>query len=300
VCGLIQRSRIAVPGLIALSLLLLWTSPACPALLKDIRFGEHETFTRIVLEFDGSAVADPILLEEYKRMTLIYTDIHPELVRKIPVERAEGIEELQIHTDGDQLRISFQFTHETANLKTSTLDNPWRLVIDFSLVPSPPPVPEPQAIIYPPDFSEAVREVVPISLRLEDEDASVYPPTDMPPNPDDEQPAQDAAEPGHPMPSHAIAHDTPVQDNPEHAASSGRSTPKTPRSLYYMAIALVVITVGSLTLLLVMMLHPRNALSLRQGRRPNLNTNEHLEYQDNRLTVLNARIKEQLERYEKE
>jgi hypothetical protein len=301
VCGLIQRSPIAVPGLIALSLLLLWASPACPALLKDIRFGEHETFTRIVLEFDGSAGAAPLLLEEFKRITLIYTDIHPELARKIPVERAGGIEELKIHTDGDQLRISFHFTHEIENLKTSTLDNPWRLVIDFSIVPSPPPAPEPQAamadITHPPDFSGAVLEVEPVSLRLEDEDA---PQSDIQPNPENEQPAQDAAGPGHPMPSHAIAYDTPVNAESARAASSDRSTPKTSGSLYYMAIALVVITVGSLTLLLVMMLHPRNALSLRQSRRPHLNTNEYLETQGNRPTVLNARIKEQLEMYEKE
>jgi hypothetical protein len=256
-----------------LVLLLLSAAPVRAAVLKDIRIGEHPDFTRIVLELDGKDEASPFLLEEEQHLILVFNDTFPELVRRIPVERTQEIEDLQILSEKGELRVSFRFAQALSTLQWSMIDNPLRLIIDFSfrlLSPLPSTAPQwtlPELVLRP--EPEPAIQVTPLEGRYDDR-----------------------------VEVSAHAQDAPTQKEPVREEPSAGAASKTSGSLYVTAVALVVLTVGSLALLLLMMLLPRNSATSRRCPKSNLSIGDCLKRQDDRLTALDARIKEQLEKYE--
>jgi hypothetical protein len=306
VCSLIKKGGSTFTGLIAFCILLLWFSQADAAAIHDIRFGDHAAFTRIVLESDENLDPAPVLFEHDNRLTMLLTGCRPDLVRKVPVDRVKEIETWHIITEKGALRVEFLFNQYIAKLESSVIDNPWRLIVDVYWPIAPPPLtishPTIPAMQTLPNFSDSAFYIEPVQLQSDGAATMIATDTteDTPPLPPDNPPAPQISASVASLASSApdAVRDMRLHSEPSPTAPYARTTPKSSSPLYYMAVALVVITVGSLTLLLIMMLLPRGPISLRQERVQNLSTKECLIAQEKRLAALNGRIKEQLQRYE--
>ncbi|RJQ85270.1 MAG: hypothetical protein C4519_03445 [Desulfobacteraceae bacterium] len=307
----LHKNRLGVYGLAAIFSLLLWTESTCAALLKDIRIGEYDSFTRIVFELDTAVEAKRIQSEKECCLRVVFTNTRPDLVRKIPIKRAAGIKDFQIRTDKNRLSVSFQFIHSHKKVDPSFLDEPPRLIVDVHHLPrSGPgdihaailpdskdrpsdsgtpaePVPaEEKVFVYPeePDLPQSLMLEQPKELGLFSSSAVQLTLSDEPPIAD--------TAPASPAPGQKTA----LQRGPAPSASSARPIAQPHVFQDYLVIGLVIITAGILILLVITLLLSRKGLD---DGVPALSTNEHLKHQDARIASLNARIKEQLERYEK-
>ncbi len=123
------RSVLLFPAVAAVIIII--SLPATAAMLRDIRIGEYDAITRIVLEFDSKPdlITPPKI--ENGILTINLASTTPKLVRRIPLENTKRIRNLEIisHKD-DKLEIRIILDSRHSNLKWYNLKDPFRLGID--------------------------------------------------------------------------------------------------------------------------------------------------------------------------
>jgi hypothetical protein len=132
----------------AIMLLSACMTPSWAALLKDIRIGEYETYTRIVFEFD-SAVRQPVISQTAEQVQVVLTGTQPDLKRRLPLEGNRYLRDIKIQSvHPDKISIIIQHDARILRISSFELHSPPRLVLDAHWVSSEP-TPDPQQTLLP-------------------------------------------------------------------------------------------------------------------------------------------------------
>ena len=224
------------------------------ALLKDIRIGEYDKFTRIVFELDSSIKPEHIVRISAGQLSVVFANTSAEFIRKIPVERSRHIKNIQLWDKTNQLSAVISFDFEHFRHESFPLNNPPRIVLDIQ-----PLAIAPESIVAgPPAESKASEETLAQVVRSKTPEPSSEP---------------------------QIKVALPVHQKP---------ATRTSRLQFYLVVVLVLITIAILVLLLLMLLSRHRWAN----DEPHLGPKEFLKDQDKHIASLDARIKEQLKRYE--
>ncbi len=289
----------------------LWIVPAGASNLKDIRIGEYEGFTRIVFELDSPVSSQNINPQESGQLVVTLNQTVPRLVRKIPVERSRHVRSIQFWQRRDHLSTSFQLDYDHFRFEYFPLTDPPRLALDvYPLVVQPKPA---VAVETRQDESQIKtlrestllpsvdggREIFdqtdPSTADSARDSAAVAQIKDKTP-PDTEKGSAPAERPASLdiQSSTQTSRPTPQVRYVENVDPGPAKKAQTNGLQFYLVIILVAITIGILALLLIMLLSKRRWTDEKKE----MNVNEFLKNQDKRIASLNARINEQLKRYE--
>jgi hypothetical protein len=273
------------------------------AVLKDIRVGEYEEFTRVVLELDVPCEPKQIQSTADGRLTVAFADTSVGLIRKIPVERSQQLKQIQIWYRKNTLSAVMTFNFARFRYETFPLNDPPRIVLDIHpLAAGPPPADEkatsiqdssPVAEVKAPtaSFSPAVPQKVSETAEKPSPPKEGKPSLSAPPMPRLVQSPAGVAPTGTQWTAPAQSNAFASKDGMETAPVS-RS--KSNRLQFYLVIVLVLITIGILVMLLFMLLWKRRWADSDSQ----LSAQEYLRNQDKHIESLNERIQEQFKRYE--
>ena len=303
-----RRNLILSPLLSASLVLIILVFSTQAALLKDIRIGEYDKFTRIVFELDSPTKPEHIVRISSGQLSVVFADTSAELIRKIPVERSRHIKSIQLWDKTNQLSAVFSFDFEHFRHESFPLNDPPRIVLDIQ-----PLAIAPESISAgPPSESKASGETLAQVAKSKVSESSSFMVRKSPVPVGEMNRAGTGAEPDN-SPSLAVSpkndpmipstrtSDLDYRDNktdepqikvpvPVHQKPATRTS----RLQFYLVVALVLITIAILVLLLLMLLSRRRWAN----DEPHLKPKEFLKDQDKHIASLDARIKEQLKRYE--
>ncbi len=303
-----RRNWILSPLLSATFVLSFFFSTTNAALLKDIRIGEYQKFIRIVFEFNTPVEPDSIDLISADQLTVAFPHTAVDFIRKIPVEKSHHIKNIRIIDQSNHLSATINFDFRYLRHESFQLNNPPRVVLDI----------QPQAatgksvkgtVATDHDGSGAEPE------KTIADDSTVT--SSMDKAPEDSILVQDINQAeveslkNHETTANGSGNDLPVspptranadrqkQDTDVNQTITLDSTPQAPvgktnRLQFYLVIVLVLITIAILVLLLLMLLSRHHWAADRTQLKPK----EFLKNQDRHLASLDARIKEQIKRYE--
>ncbi len=302
----IRRKLISVPLLITGFVMILGSFKADAALLKDIRIGEYEGFTRIVFELDTPGNAPHIQPQSDGTLTVSFDGTQPKLKRKIPVKRSEHVERMKFWHRQGRLSTIFQFDFKHFRFETFPLENPPRIVLDIHPLADKPMFPaEPMTMVDAPSEAQPVspsvqtpagktetKAVSQAQKSQEMETRSPKVPVGQPPATSVAKSEAEIRQPS--MTTSTVESPAKLPTHTKVGSDIAREPPKSNLLQFYLVIALVVITIVILALLLLMLL----ARHRWTGEKDVPNVNEYLKNQDQHIASINARIQEQLKRYE--
>lgn len=308
--NLLNRRKWIIGPLIGAGFALIaWIAPSMAATLKDIRVGQYDSYTRIVLEFD-----DPFELQEIKshtpgHLTIQFSDALPGLVRKIPVERSRKLKDIQIWQRENGLSIILVLSFDRFRHESFQLPTPPRIALDIfpvAAVETPAaetstvtqPLNSDRTIAKPPDTKTQTLSTpddqIPYPAKRQQARAEKQPAEELPMDETDikpsvQEPTGKALKTSKPRPTVIKRQD--ISPSPTDESSNRQGTLQ---FQFYLVLTLVIITIVILVLLLLMLLF-RQRWAGEQGK---ISTGESLKRQDERIAMLNARIREQLKRYD--
>ena len=274
------------------------------AVLKDIRVGEYEEFTRVVFELDTPCEPEQIKSNADGRLTVEFADSSVGLIRKIPIERSPLLKNIQIWYRKNSLSAVITLNLAKFKFNYFPLNDPPRIVLDIHPMAAGPPLVAdkvtaardvaPAVKADAPDASRATaipQKVIGTAAR----ETSHLPETPQtpatPPMPRLIQSPGDAEPPGAQL-ARPEPENTPAAEAGAGASQIPRS--KSSRLQFYLVVGLVLITIVILVLLLLMLLSRRRWAE--SG--PQLSAQEFFRRQDKHIESLNERIQEQFKRYE--
>ena len=319
------NNRIIIPILCAGFVLIAWTCPSYAAQLKDIRVGEYETHTRVVFEFSDTLAPETIRPLASGQLSVVFPDTGLDLIRKIPMDRSERLKDIKIWQRKNELSLVLTFAFKHFRYERSKIDKPIRLLLDIYRLTAPQsaslPAPEEKAdpaeslkAAGDPDAPPPAKrpETVPVS---DNEPAS---PTEAEPFSSTDREAR--LDEGSPLPQDengmSRQEKTPLQApvsaetaGPEQAPATKSKPPEPARTSvsppetatrpgqlqHYLVIGLVVLTLVILVLLLIMLVS--KSRWVKSG--PPIKPGDLLESQDERIAAIDAKIQEQLKRFDK-
>jgi len=302
------RNWVLSPLLSAVFVVIIFIYTTQAAQLKDIRIGEYDKFTRIVFELDSPAEPEQIVLISSGLLSVVLANTSAEFIRKIPVERSRHIRSIQIWDKSNQLSVVFSFDFEHFRHESFPLKDPPRIVLDIQPVPIAPE----SAFTAPPAESKVKGETLdqeaesktpePFSLKVRESPVPVG----------ELNPASTGTEPTN-SPSLAVSpknKPTIPVDRTSDLDFRGKKTDEhqikasvpshqklgkqASRLQFYLVVVLVLITIAILVILLLMLVSRRRWATDQTHLEPK----EFLKDQDKHIASLDARIKEQLKRYE--
>ncbi len=319
------NNRIIIPILCAGFVLIAWTCPSYAAQLKDIRVGEYETHTRVVFEFSDTIAPETIRPLASGQLSVVFPDTGLDLIRKIPMDRSEKLKDIKIWQRKNELSLVLTFAFEHFRYERSKIDKPIRLLLDIYRLTAPEsaflPAPEEKAApaeslkaAGDPDARPPTKrpETMPVS---ENEPAS---PTEAEPSSStDREAGLDERSPP-PQDENGISpKETTLQQAPVSAETAGpeqapaaKSKPPEPARMpvpppetatrpgqlqHYLVIGLVILTLVILVLLLIMLVS--KSRWVKSG--PPIKPGDLLASQDQRIAAIDAKIQEQLKRFDK-
>ncbi len=100
------------------------------ATLRHVRIGTHETFTRIVFEFQGSVEFDSPLKRDAKGISVVFLNTSTALPKRIPCETTKDIESIQFFQKDSHLATHIDVLMPHFELKSFSLSGPERIVLD--------------------------------------------------------------------------------------------------------------------------------------------------------------------------
>ncbi|MFZ1983197.1 MAG: hypothetical protein WAU91_02215 [Desulfatitalea sp.] len=293
--------------------LLLWIHPCQANNLKDIRVGEHDTFTRIVFELDRASQAEPFVSDNSDQLRVVFRDMTSDLVRKIPIERSRHVQEIQLWLEKNQLSVVFKLNAPYVHTKSSSMSDPPRVVVDIhwqaatgeqsaSTAASRPS----DTTATPPKTAPSLQEPTPAPFgqlaplqpdpsRVSEAPAEAAKSAALPAEPPslaDTQPAEISV---WTPPAPSLQQSIPTPAGEAVIPLSAESAQRTNWLQYYLVIGLVILTIVILLMLVVML--------LTRYRWANdkllINPNEQLQRQVDQIATIDVRIKEELKRYKK-
>jgi hypothetical protein len=106
--------------------------------LKYVRAGEHGSFTRVVFEFQGMVQSTEPDIIGIGKFSVIFSDMTTALPRKTLNKTTKGIQSVELIQKESRLTATTTLSFPYFKLKTFSLSNPDRLVIDVYKMSSPP------------------------------------------------------------------------------------------------------------------------------------------------------------------
>jgi hypothetical protein len=276
-----------------------WVAPASAARLMDIRIGEYETFTRIVFELDA-AIEEPGIFQTPDGLKVVFADTRPDLIRKVPFEGSRGLGDMQIRTGQKALSVIFQLGTRPEQTASFQLRDPPRVVMDVHWPGSgpntqAPPVSAPQARSVEQALAAGASPTSPtykIPLASSDPVPAPVSGRSIRSETINASPSRyKVRESGSTVSLQQRIETRPEADAP---ITRANAAPGPKRLQFYLVTALVVITIAILVLLALMLLS-RHRWVHDDGP---LSAKEYLRSQDERIAMIDARIQEQMKRYD--
>ena len=277
--------------------------------LKDVRIGEYDDFTRVVFEFSALVAPGDFDDKDPGRLTVTFPETRPRLIRRIPADRSDRIGGVQLWQKGTTLSAVLSFPFDRFRFAYFTLSEPDRIAIDIfpdaknrlSASPALKDTPTQQAASTTDagttaDAPPSVQQQEPLPLDQPRQMAEVSPIRETPIGETQSEglPGTRAGTPPSSRESQPPVQTVIRQVKPSPEESEPATPSFTSRLQYYLVIGLVIITMTILVLLILMLLS-----RFREGKNnAPLNTNDYLQRQDEAIASLNARIQEQLKRYD--
>lgn len=128
-------------ALILIVAVILWWLPfgwAQAADLKYVRAGEHGSFTRVVFEFQGKVRSTAPTIIGRGNFSVIFFDMTTALPRQTLNKTTKGIQSLELIQEESRLTANITLAFPYFKLKTFSLSNPDRFIIDAYRMSSPP------------------------------------------------------------------------------------------------------------------------------------------------------------------
>jgi hypothetical protein len=317
------RIRIIFPILFAGLVLIAWACPSYAAQLKDIRVGEYETHTRIVFEFSDTIASETIRPLASWQLSVVFPDTDLDLVRKIPMDRSKYLKNIKIWQRKNELSLVLTFTFEHFRYELSKMDQPIRLLLDIYRLTTPEgsslPVAEKTATPALSAKAEENPDAQPPAQRLETGPADKYkpalsaeadpsaidrnagsierPPTQLNENDISPQITTPQKPPVSDEPTRSVQAPATKLEPPKQARTPvppPKPAPQPRRLQYYLVIGLIILTLVILVLLLIMLVLKSHWVNSSSPIKPG----ELLERQDKRIAALDAKIQEQLNRFD--
>ncbi len=120
---------------------ILWWLPlgwAQAANLKYVRAGEHGSFTRVVFEFQGMVRSTAPTIIGRGKFYVIFFDMTTALPRQTLNKTTKGIQSVELIQKESRLTANITLSFPYFKLKTFSLSNPYRFIIDAYRMSSPP------------------------------------------------------------------------------------------------------------------------------------------------------------------
>jgi len=278
------------------------------ASLKDIRVGQYDNYTRIVLEFDDPIEFQTIKPQAQGHLTIVFPDAWPNMVRKIPLERSQRLKDIQIWQRQNELSVVLAFDFDHFRYEYFQLNAPPRIALDiYQLAAAETPPIQASTGVKPRDGHQATAKSSEFDTRKSPahDDQSPSQLKDLQAQAVEQSPAVLSADNTEKRATQKTSTDkdseVPKHVPPVIKQQDLSQTPKTehPKTgtfqlQFYLVLALVIITIVILVLLLLMLLF-RHRWAGEKGKS---STGESLQRQDQRIASLNERIQEQLKRYD--
>jgi hypothetical protein len=112
-----------------------WTQAAD---LKYVRTGEHGSFTRVVFEYQGMVRSMAPNIIGRGNFNVIFFDMTTALPRQILNKTTKGIQSVELIQEESRLTANITLSFPFFKLKTFSLSNPDRFIIDAYRMSSPP------------------------------------------------------------------------------------------------------------------------------------------------------------------
>ena len=128
-------------ALILILAVIFWWLPlgwAQAADLKYVRAGEHGSFTRVVFEFEGMVRSTEPTIIGRGIFNVIFFDMTTALPRQILNKTTKGIQSVELIQEESRLTANIMLSFPYFKLKTFSLSNPDRFIIDAYRMSSPP------------------------------------------------------------------------------------------------------------------------------------------------------------------
>ena len=128
-------------ALILILAVIFWWLPlgwAQAADLKYVRAGEHGSFTRVVFEFEGMVRSTEPTIIGRGIFNVIFFDMTTALPRQILNKTTKGIQSVELIQEKSRLTANITLSFPDFKLKTFSLSNPDRFIIDAYRMSSPP------------------------------------------------------------------------------------------------------------------------------------------------------------------
>jgi len=129
---IIQRYTIKLALILILAVIFWWLPLgwAQAADLKNIRAGEHGSFTRVVFEFEGMVRSTEPTIIGRGIFNVIFFDMTTALPRQILNKTTKGIQSVELIQEKSRLTANITLSFPDFKLKTFFLSNPDRFIID--------------------------------------------------------------------------------------------------------------------------------------------------------------------------
>jgi hypothetical protein len=108
------------------------------AQLRYIRIGEHEAFTRVVFEFRGPAVFEKPQVRGKGKLSVVFLDTTTALPRHILSETTKRVDTIEFVQQDTHLAAQITLSFPYFRLKSFSLSNPERVVLDIYRMETPP------------------------------------------------------------------------------------------------------------------------------------------------------------------
>lgn len=305
--------------------LIAWTYTSYAAKLKDIRVGEYETHTRIVFEHGDTIPNETLRPMASGQLSVVFPDTELDLIRKIPIDRSKRLQEIKIWQRRNELSLVLTFAFAHFRYELSKIDQPKRLVLDIYRMTPPESTsiskPEEKAALAKPGNKDETPDAQPLTDKIETAPENYFQThalnqtspasaMDKTVGVGEQQSAlqksndmsnQRSSTPEPPIPAETIESErTPAQtlDPQRHVQATEPQPQPAAQSWHlqhYLAIGLVILTLAILVLLLVMLVSKNRWANSS----PQINADDVLERQNERIAALDAQIQEQLKRFEK-
>ena len=108
------------------------------ASLNYVRAGEHGSFTRVVFEFQGTVRSTAPTITGRGKFHVIFFDMTTALSRQTLNKTTKGIQSVELIPEESRLTANITLSFPYFKLKTFSLSNPDRFIIDAYRMSSPP------------------------------------------------------------------------------------------------------------------------------------------------------------------
>lgn len=292
--------------------IVLWVVPCHAALLKDIRIGEYEDFTRIVFEFNTQTGIDSIDKGLAGQLKITFPDMRTEFTRPIPAKHSERLLNYEVWQYKDRLSVVFEFSNDNLRFDSFQLKSPPRLVVDVYQKPLPlqaPGIPQHQIAQKPIAQSDSNASLandlktrqppLPLDRLSLQHDAKPSIPADLDSAPSPRQSTvvkqSPAANPSTKQPVLIQQSIQPATETLNARAAADETLPEAKGGLqHYLLIALVILTIFILSLMVVMLFSRHKWTN---GKKT-IKLDDLLHRQDQHIAAINSQIEEHLKRYD--